>query len=145
MFSPASCFRLSQLAIRPRPDQVSPVLGSRYFTFASYSGAVAEFVSAGSGALPLVAVGTASSIGCFKYATLFGKIVTSSQPSSPASHSTSMSSPLRGRRFRSILRYSQSTMRRLLYHHESSQCTPPHGADVVLQSCGVHYAIWERA
>ena len=33
MFSPPSCLLLSQLAIRPRPDQVSPVLLSRYFAF----------------------------------------------------------------------------------------------------------------
>src|SRR5256885_279612 len=33
IFSPASCLLLSQLAIRPRPDQLSLVLGSRYFAF----------------------------------------------------------------------------------------------------------------
>src|SRR5204863_7481606 len=33
MFSPASCLLLSQLAIRPRPDQVSFVLGSRNLAF----------------------------------------------------------------------------------------------------------------
>src|SRR5262249_40262065 len=34
-FSPASTFSASQRAMRPRPDQVSPVLGSRYFTAAA--------------------------------------------------------------------------------------------------------------
>lgn len=33
-FSPALTFSASQVAIRPRPDHVPPVLGSRYFTFA---------------------------------------------------------------------------------------------------------------
>src|SRR5262245_66451959 len=33
-FSPAETFSASQRAMRPRPDQVSPVLGSRYFTAA---------------------------------------------------------------------------------------------------------------
>src|SRR5262245_5069708 len=33
-FSPAETFAASQRAMRPRPDQVSPVLGSRYFTAA---------------------------------------------------------------------------------------------------------------
>src|SRR5262249_21975103 len=33
IFSPASCLLLSQLAIRPRPDHVSFVFGSRYFAF----------------------------------------------------------------------------------------------------------------
>ena len=33
MLSPLSCLLLSQLAILPRPDQVSIVLGSRYLAF----------------------------------------------------------------------------------------------------------------
>src|SRR5262249_25800958 len=33
IFSPASCLALSQVAIRPRPDHVSFVFGSRYFAF----------------------------------------------------------------------------------------------------------------
>src|SRR6187200_3629506 len=33
--SPASCFLLSHVAIRPRPDHVSDVTGSRYFTLTS--------------------------------------------------------------------------------------------------------------
>ena len=32
-FSPAFSFSASQVAIRPRPDHVPPVFGSRYFTF----------------------------------------------------------------------------------------------------------------
>ena len=35
MSSPASCFFFSQFAMRPRPDHVSFVLGSRYLAFTS--------------------------------------------------------------------------------------------------------------
>jgi hypothetical protein len=38
MSSPASCLRLSHVAIRPRPDHVSFVRGSRYFGFSPAAG-----------------------------------------------------------------------------------------------------------
>src|SRR6478672_11074134 len=102
--------------MRPRPDHVSPVFGSRYFAFTSEACAT-------SGTLPIGLVASsratcptlrtsafeiASSISRFKYAMLFSKIATSSHPSSPASLSTSTSAVLGDNWLSAIFRYSHS-------------------------------------
>src|SRR2546423_12969005 len=114
MSSPASCLRLSQFAILPRPDHVSLVLGSRYLAFTSYVLAALAPARLWSLSAPSVPASDASrsisEIGSptsrFKYAMLFASIATSSQPLKPASQSTSTSSVLRDSWFRAIFWYS---------------------------------------
>src|SRR5215475_2667125 len=110
--SPAFCFLFSQFAIRPRPDHVSPVTGSRYFSLASLlCGSFSLSSSRPSPGVPRLngaRRSPPSSSGRFKYAMLLSAMATSSQPSPPAALSRSRSS-LRGSCwFKSILRYSHS-------------------------------------
>ena len=102
-------------AMRPRPDHVSLVLGSRYLGFTSWALGSLEGLSVlfsisrcktGS----LVSSVTCSSTGRFRYAILLARIATNSQPSSPAWHSSSTSLLLRGMSFSASLRYCHPIM-----------------------------------
>src|SRR5215831_19458992 len=115
--SPAFCFLFSQFAICPRPDHVSPVTGSRYFSLASLlCGSFSLGSSRPSPGVPRLhgaRRSPPSSSGRFKYAMLLSAMPTSSQPSPPATLSKSRSS-LRGSCwFKSILRYTHSLTTRI--------------------------------
>src|SRR5262245_29328139 len=107
--SPASFFLLSQFGMRPRPDHVSLVTGSRYFTLTSALRTSLAFACA---LLACTACGAANSTLRLTYAMLLLVMPTSSQPSAPAAFSSSSSSPCGRCRFKSIFRYFHSGMAR---------------------------------
>ena len=130
MSSPVSCFLFSQFAIRPRPDHVSLVVGSRYLGWTKarlglWTAPLTFPASAGrvTSALCTDRAWTSSSTGRFRYAMLLLVIPTSSHPSAPALLSMSSSS-LRGRcSLRLIFRYFHTGTARISSRTRYVCCT----------------------